>query len=174
MMKVVVISLISLLMISCISPSPYRVKTQSSHDGLLVKKINDTEYKITFYGNEETSQERANDFALLGAAQQAESHGYHYFSVLHKKSTNSSKSYVYSKEKSAQIKVVDKNGAVTYTNNYNASYGSPKKQYAITRPQVYTTVKFLTKKNTQAKNVFTAQQVINSMSKKYNLSLQKN
>jgi len=171
MMRILIVSLISALLIACISPTPYKISSSTSKDGLVVQKITETEYYISFYGNEDTSQERANDFALLGAAQQAVTDGYRFFSVLRKDSITTSKKYAHTNDYPTALKVVKKDGSVYYTNQYNAKFGTAHSKFAITRPRVSTRVKFFNDDESQNEKTFKAQQVIIAMSKKYDLKL---
>lgn len=156
---------------SCINPTPYQNKSTKTHDGFIVKKISAVKYQITFHGNEETSRERANDFALLRAAQETKAGGYEFFSILRSKSITTSERYNLSNDNFKPIKFTNKDGTVTLTKNYNTHYGSYKKKYAITRPDVFIIIEFLEDNYDQDLEILNADEIIKNLSKKYNLDL---
>jgi len=163
-----------LFLVSCISPTPYRNKSATLKDGLIVKKLSSNKYQIIFHGNEDTSQERANDFALLRAAQETIIHGYQYLTILRMNSTTTSKNYKFSNESYEPIKVVKKDGSVIFTRDYATNYGESARKYAISRPEVFATVKFIGNGCERYNVVYKAKDVISSLSKKYSINISLN
>jgi hypothetical protein len=171
MIKGIIILFTVLLLISCISPTPYHKNSSTTKDGFVVSKLSDVKYSIAFYGNDETGLERANDYALLRAAQEAATHGYPFFKVLRKKSIFSTQDYSYKKDQGTPIKVVKKDGSVTMTTQYAAQFGTSSRKYATTKPRVYTTVEFLEDDYDQDIEILNSKEIINTLSRKYQLNI---
>ncbi|MFV2060317.1 MAG: hypothetical protein ACC653_06495, partial [Gammaproteobacteria bacterium] len=156
---------------SCISPTPYHKQSSSSQDGFVIKKITDVKYQISFYGNDETGLDRANDYVILRSAHEAANRGYPFFTILKKKSTTTTQNYSYKKDHATPIKVVNKDGSVTMTTQYTAQYGNSVKKYAMTRPRVYTIIEFLEDDYDQDKEILNSSEIIKKFSDKYNLKI---
>ena len=171
MIKGIIFLFIAPLLVSCISPTPYQDKSATMHDGFVVKKLTDKKYRIMFHGNDETSQERAKDFVLLRAAQEALSNNYQYLEILRLKSTSTAQKFNAASRTFTPIKVVKKDGSVDYTRSYTTQFGVTPNKYSTTRPEVYSTVKFLEDDYDQDKEILDAKDIIRSISKKYNINI---
>jgi len=172
MIKGLSVLFILLLLISCVTPTPYQKKSKNGHHGFVVQKLAEKKYRVTFHGNDETSQERANDFALMRAAQEAQNNSFEYLAVLHNISTTTLNSHITEKTTFKPIKVVKKDGSVVYTQDYSTQFGSRTKKYATTKPRVYTIVEFHKDNYDQDTDILNVTEIIMAISKKYNIKIQ--
>ncbi len=171
MIKGIIILFAVVLLISCISPTPYQKSSSNSTDGFSITKVSGVEYQISFYGNDETGQQRANDYVMLRAAQEASNNGYPFFTILRKKSTSTTQEHAYNNDHNAPIQVVNRDGSVTSTTDYNARFGSSSKRYSTTKPKVYILVKFLEDDYDQENVILNSNEVITKLSSKYQIKI---
>lgn len=172
MIKYLILLFSTFLTVSCLSPTPYQSKSNSSSNGFSIKKLSEQNYIVSFDGNEETSRERANDFALLRAAQLSLSNGYQYMTIKRSKIVDAYSRNNSTKDTATPIRVVQQDGRVTYTSDYNTHFGSVSKKHAIARPRAFTIVEFLEDNYDQDKEIFDVNEIIRAMSKKYKIKLQ--
>lgn len=83
------ISVLLLLMLSVIygCQTPYQQKGFFTN-GYSETRLDHNIFKVTFNGNESTSEERVYDFALLRSAELTLKHGYNYFVIVDSKKNN--------------------------------------------------------------------------------------
>jgi len=149
----------------------YHDKTKSgSDDGFVVTKLSDNKYRIVFFGNDETSRERANDFVLLRAAEETLSNGYEYLVIVRSKLRNSKDKFSRQTSTIAPIKVIRKDGSIIYTRDYVTQFGTSSKKYATTRPEVNTTIELYGDNYDQDKEFLVAKEIIRTLSKKYQIT----
>src|ERR1700746_1689308 len=76
--KLILPAALALMMASCATPYSSSGFLGGYSDTALAPDV----YRISFKGNGYTSKDRAQDFALLRAADLAQSHGYRYFGII--------------------------------------------------------------------------------------------
>lgn len=147
MKKIFIILSISLLCGAC--ATPYKAASKPTSNGYFDTLLQTGVYDITFNANGETAIKRAQDFALLRAAEVCLENGYQSFSVIN--SSNNSKT---------------ETDVVTNTNTYNSNY-SYSYSYVVseTKPRVSIMIQCSSEMNL----FFNAENIRENLRKKYKI-----
>jgi len=203
MIKGIIILITILLLFSCAQSTTYQRKSfyqrESLSFGYSEQKISASSYQISFKGNESTSREQVNDFALLRAAEVTLKNGYQYLTVLKTQpiiltnnvtitrrnpSTIKHESYV---DNNTDMCRIDNNGNIVIMKMTKEMARDHKREqdriyrettweevqedYLEETLQITNTIEFLSDNNQDANEVYNANEIISKMSKKYQLKL---
>lgn len=197
MIKGLIILVTAVSLVSCAYPTAYHRKSQNY--GYSESIISPASYQISFNGNEFTSRERVNDFALLRAAEVTLKNGFQYLTVVKIEPTVlyenvnikrvQLKTVIHSKYRNNGIEMcrVDNNGvveAIVMTDQMSSKHKTNLRQeyqetllkflqddYILETLQVKTTIKFHNEDKPAMSDVYNAGNVIRKISKKYQLQL---
>ena len=76
--------MISVVLLLAACATPYKQATKATANGYFDTKLQDGMYEVLFNGNDNTSTAKANNFALLRAAEVCLENGYQSFEVMRK------------------------------------------------------------------------------------------
>lgn len=143
--------------------TPYQSK--SLRGGYSDTQLAPDVFRVYFRGNAYTAMERAQDFALLHAAELAQSHGFSYFAVVDENSSTSAHTFTTPGQSYTSGSGMATGGLVTYSER--TTY-YPSQTYIFHKPRTGLLIKCFTEKPEHI-YTFDAAFLVQSLRQKYEL-----